>query len=210
MEIIGTTGEPRGRFESCCKRWYSQIWHGELASLMDDSRFDLIIPVSARSVRTVALHPTEKKVLPPWPAIEACLDKRRTLDLCRSLGIPAPDTVCPSSLDELRSHQFSYPCVVKGVWEAGKNVVAYASNFGELERAFERMSGDATQANTPPLIQEYVSGVGAGFFAFYQSGRLKRWYIHQRIREYPATGGRSTAARTFYHPEICEHGTRIL
>ncbi|HQI28317.1 MAG TPA: ATP-grasp domain-containing protein [Sedimentisphaerales bacterium] len=73
-----------------------------------------------------------------------------------------------------------------------------------------RSAEDGSQFSTLPVVQEYVHGVGAGFFAFYQHGTLKRWYIHRRLRESPPTGGSSTAAETCYYPEIYELGKRML
>lgn len=210
IEIIGVSSGRPGHFERYLTPWYSEMWYGELKAFLDEGQFDLIIPVTTKAVRTVSQHPTQKTVMPSAEMIETCLSKRQTLAICRDLGIPVPATAWVNSKSDLASLNLSYPCVVKGVWEAGKNVVEYADDLEALESAFDRIVNDPSQAGTCPLIQEYVHGVGAGFFAFYQAGKLKRWYIHRRIREYPITGGSSTAAETFYHPDIFEYGTRIL
>ncbi|GAG07046.1 unnamed protein product, partial [marine sediment metagenome] len=51
---------------------------------------------------------------------------------------------------------------------------------------------------------------GYGFFALYQHGKPIRIFMHQRIREYPVTGGASTAARAFYNEDLKQYGLKIL
>jgi predicted ATP-grasp superfamily ATP-dependent carboligase len=63
---------------------------------------------------------------------------------------------------------------------------------------------------TYAVIQEYVPGDGYGFYALYRHGEIRARFMHRRIREYPATGGASTAAESIYDPEICEIGERLL
>jgi predicted ATP-grasp superfamily ATP-dependent carboligase len=70
-------------------------------------------------------------------------------------------------------------------------------------------------AQLPPnsrglLVQERVAGFGAGFFALYDRGRLIRTFMHHRIREWPLSGGPSTAARAVRDGAMFDAGKRIL
>ena len=56
------------------------------------------------------------------------------------------------------------------------------------------------------LIQEYIQGSGFGFFAIYENGNLKEFFMHKRIRENPITGGSSVCAKSIYEPKLFRYG----
>ena len=149
-------------------------------------------------------------ILPGPQSIDLAMDKIKTLSLADSLGIPIPKTVQLKKMSDLENLDLPFPCVVKGVLEAGKNMIAYPKNKNELMTAVRSIQNDPSQNHHLPIIQEYVPGVGLGFFGFYQKGRLKRFYMHQRVREFPITGGASTAAKSIYHHEGFGYGKRLL
>jgi len=189
---------------------YDFLEFGDLIELLNKNNYDLVIPVGANSVEIVAKHKTEKKVLPSPKTIELTLNKFSTISLAKDLSIPVPKTIRPSSIKELREIDLEFPCVIKANLEAGGSLVEYATNKDELKSSFVRILNNKSQNGESPIVQEYIKGIGVGFFAFFQSGELKRFYIHKRIREYPLTGGPSAAAETFYHESVFKYGKRIL
>ncbi|MHC2995812.1 MAG: ATP-grasp domain-containing protein [Candidatus Atribacteria bacterium] len=126
------------------------------------------------------------------------------------LDIPVPKTIYLGLKKDLKNINIKLPIVVKRNLEAGESLVRYVNNKIDLEYAIDKFLNDESQDNMFPIIQEYIYGIGVGFFGFYQNGKLKRFYIHKRLREYPVSGGPSTAAKTFYHPRVFEYGKRIL
>jgi hypothetical protein len=61
------------------------------------------------------------------------------------------------------------------------------------------------------LAQEYVAGPGWGFSALYWQGRRVRGLVHQRIREWPPSGGTSACAESVPDAEaIARAGTTLL
>jgi len=190
------------------KHIYSKLILDNLKNVLDNNDFDLVIPVGALSVKTVAEHKTSKKYLANLQNIELCLDKKRTMDLAQSLDIPTPKTIYIDSKKDIKNINIDFPCVIKGNSEINKiERVKYIKNKTELKKILNKL---LKNRNIPLIIQEYIVGIGAGFFGFYQNGHLKRFYIHKRLREYPITGGPSTAAETFYHPKIFEYGKKLL
>ena len=158
---------------------------------------DVVLPLGQAAVETVArnrsaLDPHAAVALADWSAIELAGDKRRAIEFAHEIGVPAPRAFDdPSQVD--RS-----PVVVKDVHGSGG--VRYASDPDELARAFD---AGAT-------IQEYVRGDGFGFFGLFAAGVEQAVFMHRRVREFPVTGGASTAAESFRDPVLEQHGLRLL
>ena len=51
-------------------------------------------------------------------------------------------------------------------------------------------------------MQEYINGYGVGFFAIYDNGNLKDFFMHKRIRENPPSGGSSVFAESIFDEKI--------
>jgi predicted ATP-grasp superfamily ATP-dependent carboligase len=64
--------------------------------------------------------------------------------------------------------------------------------------------------NDLPIVQKFIQGEGAGFFAFYKNGQCINYFMHKRIREYPPKGGASVVAESFYDSQILSDGIKIL
>jgi predicted ATP-grasp superfamily ATP-dependent carboligase len=171
----------------------------------------MVIPVGGRSVEAVALYCPDKAVLPPREAIETCLDKWETMRLARSCSVPAPETHLVGTREEAESLNIRFPCVLKPRRETDQKFTFYVSSKSEFSEKWALAEGICRKAGQSlPLIQERVHGAGVGFFALCQRGEPKWIFMHRRLREWPVTGGPSTAAASFYHPQLKEYGSRIL
>lgn len=198
------------KFQNLYQKFYDQWEVGNFADQIKLIPHELAIPVGSYSVEQLVHVNHPLAVLPSKHAFVLSMSKEETSFLANRLKVPTPKTFSPITMDELDSISMPFPWVVKGVLEAGKNVINYAHNINEARKAFFVAQNDVTQHNHPPIVQEFVKGKGVGFFAFYQHGVLKRYYIHRRIRETPYTGGSSTAAETIEHPQALEYGKKLL
>jgi SAM-dependent methyltransferase len=92
----------------------------------------------------------------------------------------------PSNADVRKkiAETLSYPVVVKGSLETGK--VRYATSSEQLIRRCNELSQKSSGGKLP-LIQEYIPGVGYGFFALFNKGKPKCVFMHKRILEYDPT-----------------------
>lgn len=172
--------------------------------------YDMVIPVGGRSVLTVAAKRPELSVLPPRGQLEICYDKPATINLAHQLEVPAPQTWYVDRADDLARVTAPFPCVVKPSREAAQlKGVEYCGTPDELRVAvtnqLRQLNGSAGV-----VVQEFAQGDGCGFFALMENGEPLRIFMHQRIREFPPSGGRSTAARAFYSPRLKELGLRLL
>ncbi len=172
--------------------------------------FDMILPVGAQAVATVAARRPEAAALPSAASLESCFDKGASLALAERLGVPVPRTAVIRSPEDLSHCEISFPCVVKPACEVEAKGVFYAADEAERRRRVVQLLAAARPAGRGVLVQERIVGVGVGFFALFDRGQPKRVFMHRRLREYPATGGASSAARAYYHETLKEYGLRIL
>lgn len=146
-------------------------------------------------------------VLPPHPTVLAAFDKRKTTALARSLGLHVPATVVLD--DEVQAEQAAlsvpYPVVLKPCFSAepGPNgsvrttgAPAYARTPAQLRRAYRRLAGRCRSV----LVQEFVTGVGAGYFALLRHGDLRAEFAHRRIRDVRPTGSGSAVRESVAVP----------
>jgi predicted ATP-grasp superfamily ATP-dependent carboligase len=183
-------------------RWLEQI-NGAFPGAVLLPMTDVTVPLVLRSTPRL---PTLRIALPSLDLYEAVSDKYRLFQLARAAGVRVPETVPVSraALGRLEGRDWRYPLVIKPRkstmrLDSGtrKRSVRYAADRGELVRTVESMLIDATDEL---LIQEYVSGEGAGVFGLYEYGRPRLFFAHRRIREKPPSGGTSVLCESVRPP----------
>jgi predicted ATP-grasp superfamily ATP-dependent carboligase len=153
---------------------------------------DLTVPLVLQAgARLQAL----RTALPALEAYEAVSDKYQLYKLAQELGIKAPATLILTrgNLPSIPDLPMSYPAVVKPRRSATrvasgilKRPVRYAATPAELKRIAE---AELLDDEDELLVQEYVSGFGAGVFALYDRGESLFYFAHRRLREKPPSGG---------------------
>jgi predicted ATP-grasp superfamily ATP-dependent carboligase len=199
-----------GRFAKWHSCFDSVVSRIPLEQALETLEYDMVIPVGAQSVLTVAARRPAMAVLPGLDQLAVCFDKRRTIELARRESVPAPRTWYVDQIDQLRDITVPFPCVVKPAREGTSyKAVTYCDRASEVSGAvahqLARLKGEAGV-----LVQEAIGGTGCGFFALMNHGKPLRIFMHQRIRESPPSGGRSTAARAFYSDRLKELGLKLL
>lgn len=158
---------------------------------------DVILPIGYDSNVALSKHldiMEDGPAVPvaPWKSMEVGSDKMKTMELARELGVPTPRTYSgPEEVDR-------FPVVVKDALGSGR--VRYANDVRQLQDAYAPGA----------VIQEYVPGDGYGFFALYDRGEQKASFMHRRLREFPVTGGASTAAVSVRDETLKDLGSRML
>lgn len=191
--------------------------HAALSTSTRTSKFDVLIPVGASSVEDV--HLNREKIaelthfaLPQPKSLKIALDKGLTQSHAARLGLAVPRFCVASNYQQLRKllEETSIPFVVKSTSHLANGRTIYISS--ELDRE-NVINGD--RANPLLLfgdvqVQDTIFGHGEGFFALYQNGEAKRIMMHKRIREYPKTGGSSSAAVSINNQDLMRAGLRLL
>lgn len=150
---------------------------------------DAVLPVGDAATHALARHGDSvgaRFAVASPEAIEIARSKRRTLQLARELGIPTP------------AQGSGGPLVAKKA--VGSGEVRYLRDEREL----------AALGDDDWVVQEYVPGEGRGLFALLEHGRERAVFMHRRLREFPVTGGASTAAESVDDPVLREVGLRLL
>lgn len=177
----------------------------ELRSLGERHGPGYLLTVSEANTNWLIDHRDElgnlKALVPSRQAFEAVLDKERTLEVARSVGVDVPQSVCPHDWQDVEkiSVTFPFPAVLK--W-GDPNAVAPALEAFGLDYVKAEYVDNAAEflavaqryrpLNMWPLLQEYCPGVGLGQFFFMHRGEAARRFQHVRVAEWPPEGGFSS------------------
>ena len=219
-----------------CSRWAGRVhvqpagepvgagaaWLTEL-----DARFafTLIVPTTETSLRWLRAlpedHPVRRKaVLPSDAALDAALDKSTTTRIARELGLPVPASRewlqrspdDPPASDG-RAPPRTWPVVLKPV----RSKVVVGSHLKSLAVAVvhdaetRAVTLAAWLPDTPVQEQAWVPGSGIGVEVLYEHGRMAWHFVHERLHEWPLTGGASTLRRAAgAEPELVDMTRRLL
>jgi len=172
-------------------------------------KYDFLIPIGAESIDLVNRHRKliSKEViinLAPYKSILICLSKEKTLNLAKKKGLAIPKKFTNDFIKIFISNNNKLPCelVIKPKEEISNLKVKYISNVKDY------LKDNFSSKNL--LIQERIQGYGIGFFAIYDNGKLINFFMHRRLREYPASGGSSVLAQSIYDFEIYKKGKLLL
>ncbi|MEP6501833.1 MAG: ATP-grasp domain-containing protein [Betaproteobacteria bacterium] len=187
--------------------------------------FTLIVPTTEASLRWLRAlpedHPVRRKAqLPSDAALDAALDKSTTTRIARELGLPVPAArefaqQPPGSLpaSEPPGPAPTWPVVLKPVRSKvviGGRLVSLAVAIAHDE-AGRAATLESWLPYTPVQEQAWVHGRGVGVEVLYEHGRMAWHFVHERLHEWPLTGGASTLRRAAgAEPELVEMTRRLL
>ncbi|HEX2329573.1 MAG TPA: ATP-grasp domain-containing protein [Candidatus Angelobacter sp.] len=179
--------------------------------------YELIVPATEASLlclRALDEHDPlrVKAVLPSNEALDIALDKQATCRLARDLGIPVPGSRLISTKDEIgESEQF--PVVLKPV----RSKVVMNGELRTLAVAIVRTEEQRREQLrrwlpfTPVLQQQYVAGRGVGIEFLFDHGKPLWHFAHERIHEFPLSGGASSYRRCIMPPgHMLLHAQRLM
>jgi protein-tyrosine-phosphatase/predicted ATP-grasp superfamily ATP-dependent carboligase len=205
-----------------------------LRALEEEHPYSLIVPSTELSlIACMSLAEGDplraKTVLPQNSALEVALDKQRTCELAATLGIPVPRSR-QISAEELANANGAgaavpLPCVVKPIRSIAGNAFfceaasrpSAASSLAPLPARIVRTPEERSAALRALLPfgavveQEYVCGHGVGMELLFAGGKEVWHFAHERIHEYPLTGGASTYRRSIVpDPRLLAASRRLL
>jgi len=169
-------------------------------------RYDLIIPSTEASLlEMMALAPSDplrtKAVLSRNDSLDIALNKEETHLLASRLHVRVPPRrlhVDLSGPDE--------PCGYPAVLKPTRSKICVN---GRLETLAPVIATDAVTRRTtlerwlpytPVLEQQYIAGKGIGIELLFNRGEKVWHFAHERLHEYPLTGGASTYRRSIAAP----------
>jgi predicted ATP-grasp superfamily ATP-dependent carboligase len=197
-------------------RTHAEVFTQQLLGLLREEKFDVLLPMGFRTYQLCARYADEIRkfttlTITTQENIALASDKRLTYALAETLGVPYPKTFQVDSLDAVAAIETPFPVVIKSSFESGTNVVKYAHNKKELIEKFEAMvKKHGFKPPDFPIIQQYITGEGYGFFSYYENGVCKAFFMHHRLREYPPSGGVSVCAESFFDNTLMQQGKKLL
>jgi predicted ATP-grasp superfamily ATP-dependent carboligase len=164
----------------------------------------LILPMTERTTLPLSLRRDDilrgggLLVLPSHEQILRAFDKEQTTQLAKELGINVPGTFLIENRSQAESYAktATFPLVLKPksseeISVDGRVVATgspgYARDSSEFLSLYDAMSSRCSKV----LAQEYVAGVGTGYFALMREGELIAEFAHRRIRDVRPTGSGS-------------------
>jgi D-aspartate ligase len=154
---------------------------------------------------------------PEWDTIRWMWDKRNTYRLAKELGIPIPETWCPTCVGDLDQITASFPLAIKPAikehfFYATKAKAWRAENRAELRELFQCASRVAGSGEV--LIQDLIPGNGNhqfGYCCFFKDGKAVGSMVARRRRQHPHDFGRaSTFVETIDMPILERLSERFL
>ncbi|HEX4605161.1 MAG TPA: ATP-grasp domain-containing protein [Candidatus Angelobacter sp.] len=143
----------------------------------------------------------QKAVIPGNAALDTALDKEKTWQLARELGVPAPGGVLLTSPAEIGQVE-QFPVVLKPTHSKvmvdgtlRTLAVAVVKNEAERQQQLRRWL-----PHTPVQQQQYVFGRGVGAEFLFDRGQKVWHFAHERVHEYPLSGGASSYRRSIALP----------
>lgn len=193
---------------------------GCVQEILLKEKFDFIVPLSEPTLKAVSdgkdsINPLSNFLIPTKESSEIVLSKKRTLDFVKKLGIRIPNGIYPESLREVEAFakaRKEYPVVIKGVKGGHLKRISYARSAAELVSKYKSMIEIVSLKgqNEWPVIQEYIKGKGVGYFGLFDKGVERAYFMHERIWQFPLTGGPSSIAKSIYDGKLRELGQYLL
>ncbi|MEM1829753.1 MAG: hypothetical protein QXV79_03855 [Thermofilaceae archaeon] len=182
-------------------------WAVFAAKVAEAWKVDLVMPVDFVDVEAFSRQRDlfesvgSELAAPPFESVRLAADKERLPQLLNRIARVPRQVVVREPGSVVGLDALEPPLVVKGLGDASRP--EYFPDRKEAEkRAAER---------APCLVQEYVPGVGRGYYAVALGGQPILEFTHQRILEYDPAGGASLAARgPVIDPRLFKLGREII
>jgi len=188
----------------------------EIINVLKDNDIKVLLPVGNITSNVVSKNKDEIERYTNVPVVDynkmyIAQNKRETFNFAEKIGFPIPTTYNINSIEELNdiSKILSYPAVLKKVNPQESGVI-YCNDSSELKTRYTEYTKQLDEEADLPIIQEYIKGVGVGFYGLFNKGKCEAYFMHKRIHEYPITGGASTLAKSSYNNQLKHFGIKIL
>lgn len=181
----------------------------------------LLIPTSDATLSTVSRHKERLSQVftvacTDWPITEQFLVKKFTYALADSIGVPAPRTVVPQSVEDVERYGRSvdYPCLVKPTqshrfYAHFKTKMVKVENLEDLRSTYLQ----ASDAGLEVMVQELIPGSdadGVNYNSYFWEGRPLVEFTAAKVRNAPPCFGSPRVAVSQHIPEVIDLGRELL
>ncbi len=163
------------------------------------------LPLSAH--RDLLFSAGARLVLPSHANVLRAFNKEETVQLTASLGVAVPKTTVVENAEQAREagSSMTFPVVLKprSSAEMSDDGAVRTTGRPRYARSLQELLAvhlDLHRVSSRVLVQEFVDGEGAGYFALMRHGELRAEFAHRRIRDVHPTGSGS-AVRVSVEPD---------
>ena len=182
----------------------------------------ILWPISDDTVKFISKNKTileEKYVVPvpKWEIIQKCVNKNKTYEEAKKIGVPTPITYKVSTLDQIEeiSRKIKFPCIIKPdsteIKKRIGKVVKIIDNKFELSTTLTEF---ITKEWIPLNVQEIIPGPSSNLYTVgsVMDYNLKPSAIFtgRKIRQKPIDFGTCTLGESKWTPEIADLGIKLL
>jgi protein-tyrosine-phosphatase/predicted ATP-grasp superfamily ATP-dependent carboligase len=177
----------------------SDVWIRAFQHVLEEQRFDLVLPTTEQKILPLQLYRTRFERLATFYLVSddiyrICSDKSETYKLASEASVPLPRQLVIQNVEEALAcaKDLGYPLVLKPKRSAVpqnpnvRQVVRKAHNEGELLELVKQMTVDQDV-----LAQENFVGLGVGVEVLCKEGQILTAFQHERVHE-PMMGGGSS------------------
>jgi len=210
IEVIGCSEKKwaPGFFSRYCMKKYVycspfkdiQRYLEDIQEIIRKEKPEVLLPINEETLLPLLKHREDferliKLPLPSNEILDKSLNKISATEIVKGLNIPCPKLGT------------NFPLVARPIYSRrieGNKVVA--------EKLFYVKSKKELSVFDPNrfFLQEYISGQGYGFYALFDHGAPKAYFMMKRVHEVPFTGGPSSLRESIYDEKLKECGLRIL
>lgn len=181
----------------------------------------ILIPTSDETLVAVSRHKARlerhyRVACTEWGITEQFVDKKRTYALADAIGVPAPKTTIPHSLEDVErySQGIQYPCLVKpcqshSYYNRFKRKMTRVENLEQMIAAYQ----EAANAGLETMLQEFIPGddsQGVNYNSYFYKGEPLVEFTAEKVRNAPPGLGSPRVAVSKRIPEVLEPGRKIL
>jgi hypothetical protein len=189
----------------------SDYFNGDLVEAVKYYKPDMIIPVGGVSVKLCSLYFRNISLLPNEESLDLAFNKDKMLILNLLENVHYPNCIVVNNIDQLIDYCNGKNCVIKSTNEILMKFNPFYIYNGDVTNSLDfKIIKNLIDSGTKLLVQDRVDGVGRGFFCIAYNGVIAIYYMHQRIRELPISGGSSTSAESIYCEQMYNISKEII
>jgi predicted ATP-grasp superfamily ATP-dependent carboligase len=181
----------------------------------------LIIPADDATLLVVSKHKSLLEqhhivACTEWRITKQFIDKKHTYALAETVGVPAPRTIVPRSIEDVERYSgiIDYPCLVKPCQSHryfelfGKKMVK-VENHDQMLSAYQQ----ASDAGIEVMLQEFIPGddtQGVNYNSYFWKGKPLVEFTAEKVRYSPPQFGVPRVVISKNIPEVIEPARKLL
>lgn len=190
-----------------------------LARIFESAAFSMLIPGSDAALLAISSHrvdlpPWALRGLPPHPAVDASLDKRRLAEAAQTAGLPQPPSVACATLEQAldAARAIGFPVLLK------PRSTVFAAPDGSLRQRSSRIVRDERELRTlaseygfPCLVQGRLAGEVFSLGGVMAETGIAPAVMARYERTWPPAAGNAAYAATVEPPRpLVSRAGRLL